>query len=189
MLPEAVVALVQRFEGLHKVRSDGLVYPYLCSAGVPTIGWGSTRLLDGSSVTLATSPITPEEAYGLLMVELEACTSAALRMSPVLAGHPARLSAIISFIYNLGPGNYRASTLKKRVDAQDWIGAGREIRRWVLVPFESEGLFLGMRTIKNGTVCSSYEGATFTPTEHFRVALVSPGEKLNPVYAPVPEKA
>jgi lysozyme len=125
MIPDKAIELVKRFEGLHKLRSDGLVWPYFCPAGVPTIGWGTVV----SSINHL--PITPEEALERLMVELEACYRAALRMSPVLLDHPARLSAIISFIYNLGSGNYRASTLKKRVDAQDWIGAGREIRRWV----------------------------------------------------------
>lgn len=131
MIPVECVALVQRFEGLHKIRSDGLVWPYYCPARVASIGWGSTRLADGSPVLIDGPPITPEEAHGLLMVELEACSQAALRMSPVLVEHPARLSAIISFIYNLGAGRYKVSTLKKRVDSQDWSSAGKEIRRWV----------------------------------------------------------
>lgn len=125
MISEDCVALVKRFEGLHKLRSDGLVYPYLCPALVPTIGWGTVvKSLDHP-------PITPEEAERLLMVELEACSLAALRMSPVLAEHPARLSAITSFIYNLGQGRYRASTLKRRIDESRWTEAGKEIRRWV----------------------------------------------------------
>lgn len=130
MISDECVALVKRFEGLHKVR-DGAIYPYICPAGVWTIGWGSTRLLDGSAVQPATGPITPEEAERLLNVELEACQRAALRMSPVLAVHPARLSAITSFIFNLGSGRYKASTLKRRVDVENWTEAGKEIRRWV----------------------------------------------------------
>lgn len=117
--------LVKRFEGLHKLRSDGLVYPYVCPAGVPTIGWGTVV------ASLDHPPITPEEAETRLIVELEACHRAALRMSPILQEHPARLSAITSFIYNLGSGRYKSSTLKKRVDVGDWASAGREIRRWV----------------------------------------------------------
>ena len=41
-----------------------------------------------------------------------------------------RFAAIISFCYNCGTGNYRISTLKKRVDAKDWAGAQEEIRKW-----------------------------------------------------------
>jgi lysozyme len=125
MIPVEAIELVKRFEGLHKLRSDGLVWPYFCPAGVPTIGWGTVV----SSINHP--PITPEEALERLMVELEACYRAALRMSPILSAHPARLSAIISFIYNLGSGRYRASTLKRRVDEGKWLEAGREIRRWI----------------------------------------------------------
>jgi lysozyme len=54
-----------------------------------------------------------------------------LRLSPKLIKEPPRrLAAIISFAYNCGLGNYRISTLKKRVDAQDWAGACEEIVKW-----------------------------------------------------------
>lgn len=130
MIPDTTISLVKRFEGLHKIRPDGLVHSYVCPAGVQTIGWGSTRLLDGSPVT-ATTTITPEEAERLLTVELVECHLAALRMSPVLVEHPARLSAITSFIYNLGPARYRASTLRRKINEQNWPEAQRELRRWV----------------------------------------------------------
>ena len=124
MIRDDCVDLVKRFEGLHKLRGD-LVYPYICPAGYPTIGYGTLV------PSMDHPPVTPEEAERLLMVELEACNRAALRMSPVLAGHPARLSAITSFIYNLGSGRYKTSTLKKRVDVENWAEAGKEIRRWI----------------------------------------------------------
>ena len=41
-----------------------------------------------------------------------------------------RYAAIISFAYNCGIGNYRVSTLKKRVDSGDWEGAQEEIMKW-----------------------------------------------------------
>ncbi|WP_259345130.1 lysozyme [Candidatus Liberibacter sp.] len=42
-----------------------------------------------------------------------------------------RISAIGDFVFNLGIGAYRNSTLRKRVDAQDWENASIEIRKWV----------------------------------------------------------
>ena len=39
--------------------------PYLCSAGVPTIGLGNTYYEDGKKVTLADKPITVERAEQL----------------------------------------------------------------------------------------------------------------------------
>ena len=37
------VALVKKFEGLHKVHKDGLVHSYRCPAGKYTIGFGATK--------------------------------------------------------------------------------------------------------------------------------------------------
>lgn len=130
MIPDEAVTLVKRFEGLHKLRSDGLVHAYVCPAGVWTIGWGTTRLPDGTPVSKETT-VTPEEAEALMLVELGGCVRAALRMSPVLAAHPAKLAAIASFIYNLGSGRYKASTLRRRINQENWSEAKKEIRRWV----------------------------------------------------------
>jgi lysozyme len=41
-----------------------------------------------------------------------------------------RLAAISSFIYNLGAGAYRGSTLRKRINASDWEGAKEQIIKW-----------------------------------------------------------
>lgn len=54
-----------------------------------------------------------------------------LKLSPATSTMtPRRLAALISFAYNCGTGNYRISTLRKRVNAQDWSGAGDEIKKW-----------------------------------------------------------
>lgn len=57
-------------EGVH-VNDQGLHTPYLDSKNVPTIGFGSTLLKDGSRVTLDTPPITTDEAYELARWHLE----------------------------------------------------------------------------------------------------------------------
>ena len=56
-------------EGVHM--QNGLHTPYRDSRGVPTIGFGSTMLKDGSRVTMDTPPITTEEAYELARWHLE----------------------------------------------------------------------------------------------------------------------
>jgi lysozyme len=56
---------------------------------------------------------------------------AVVGLSPRLLEEPARrLAAIISFAYNCGIGNYRVSTLKRKVDAADWPGAAEQIVKW-----------------------------------------------------------
>lgn len=56
-------------EGVHM--EGGLHTPYRDSRDVPTIGFGSTMLKDGSRVTMDTPPITTEEAYELARWHLE----------------------------------------------------------------------------------------------------------------------
>jgi len=55
---------------------------------------------------------------------------AVLKASPTLINNPNALGAILSFTYNLGVSRYRASTLRKRLDAADMEGAKLEIVKW-----------------------------------------------------------
>ena len=57
-------------EGVH-VNDQGMHTPYYDSQGIPTIGFGSTVLKDGSRVTMNTPPITTAEAYELARWHLE----------------------------------------------------------------------------------------------------------------------
>ena len=57
-------------EGVH-VDENGMHVPYRDSRGIPTIGFGSTMLKDGSRVTMDTPPMTTDEAYELARWHLE----------------------------------------------------------------------------------------------------------------------
>ena len=119
-------ALCRSFEGLY-------LKPYLCPAGVPTIGYGSTRYEDGVRVTLADPPITKERAEALLMWELRTiCFPHAVRLCPkILEWGASATAALLDFVYNLGSGNLASSTLRKRILANDKDGAKIELKRWV----------------------------------------------------------
>jgi lysozyme len=54
----------------------------------------------------------------------------ALKASPVLATYPNRLAAINSFVYNCGGPRYRASTLRKRINEENWEAAKSELMKW-----------------------------------------------------------
>lgn len=120
MIPAALPDLIRRFEGLR-------LRPYRCPAGVPTIGYGHT----GPEVGIDSPPITRSLADAWLIEDAHRACIAALRASPILAGEDDRLAAIADFIFNLGAGRYRASTLRKRIDAGDWSGAADELGKWV----------------------------------------------------------
>lgn len=64
-----LIAQLISAEGVHV--ENGMHTPYKDSKGVWTIGFGSTRLKDGSPVTKNTPPITTEEAYELARWHLE----------------------------------------------------------------------------------------------------------------------
>lgn len=123
---DIAVSLCVIFEGLY-------LKPYLCPANVPTIGIGSTRYEDGTRVTLADAPITKERAYELLRWELrKQCLPQVLRLCPNLPSWgPGSVGAIMDFTYNLGSGNLAASTLRRKIEANDREGAKAELLKWV----------------------------------------------------------
>lgn len=117
--------LCRQFEGLR-------LTPYRCPAGIPTIGYGSTRYADGRAVTLKDPPITAAQAGDLLLLTLRRdYLPGVLDASPGLADKPGKLAAIVDFAYNLGLGAYADSTLRRKVDAGDWAGARAELGKWV----------------------------------------------------------
>jgi lysozyme len=116
-------ALARRFEGLY-------LQPYLCPAGVPTIGYGATHYADGRRVTLKDLPISPAAAERLLLLHLQRTyMPAVLRLCPGVKD-PRRLAALVDFTFNLGAGNLQASTLRRRVNAGRWEDVPAELMRW-----------------------------------------------------------
>lgn len=116
--------LARSFEGL-------CLYPYLCPAGVPTIGYGTTRYPGGTVVSLNDSPITRADAEKLLRYEMQAGLDRAFALSPSLASESeGKQAAIADFIYNLGSGRYAASTLRKRIESGDFDDVPDQLRRW-----------------------------------------------------------
>lgn len=121
---ELAAQLCRRFEGFR-------AKPYRCPAGVPTIGYGSTHYADGRVVTMEDAAMDEPTANALLLHELQHnYLLGVLRASPVLLGHSRRLAAIVDFAYNLGLGRYRASTLRKRINSEDWAGASVQLKLW-----------------------------------------------------------
>ena len=105
--------------------------PYICPAGYPTIGYGTVYKPDGTKVSTDDKPISRELADQWLLSELRNNYGAGvLRTSPNLIKHPRALAAVIDFAYNLGVSRYRASTLRKRLEAEDWDGAKIQLMRW-----------------------------------------------------------
>jgi lysozyme len=122
--------LCKRFEG-YKAK------PYLCPAGVPTIGYGSTFYGDGRKVTLQDPLMDEPTARALLVHELmHKYAPGTIRQCPILltlamtANDWGKLNAIVDFAYNLGVGRLQTSTLKRKINEQDWEGAKEQLMLW-----------------------------------------------------------
>lgn len=108
--------LAKQFEGCE-------LTAYQDIAGVWTIGWGHTGKDVYEGVTW-----TQQQADEALEHDLNAAEVLLSMYSNGLG--PNASAALTDFVFNLGIGNYRTSTLCKCVNAQDWDGAKAQIVTW-----------------------------------------------------------
>ena len=95
---------------------------------VPTAGFGSTRVEDGSPMP-AGERVHPVRALILLQRDAGDAERAVRRCAPVpLYQH--EFDAYVSLTYNIGTGAFCGSTLVYKLRAGDYAGACREILRW-----------------------------------------------------------
>lgn len=117
--------LVKHFEGLY---TDA----YICPAGIPTIGYGHT-----GNVELGQS-ITPQEAENILQDDMKKFAIAVEKII-VVALNDNQFCALVSFAFNCGAGNLRASTLCRKLNAGDYDCVPSELARWVKATDPSTG--------------------------------------------------
>jgi lysozyme len=105
--------------------------PYKCPAGIPTIGYGATFYPGGKKVTMADATITEARGTELLqsmLVSFEQYVDSYCRDDI----NQNQFDALVSFAYNLGPGNLKSSTLLKKVNANPEDESIRlEFMKWV----------------------------------------------------------
>jgi lysozyme len=123
--------IIMAFEGFRAA-------PYLCAAGKPTIGYGTTRYPDGRKVSLSDHPCSRIEArvyleYAMRRVLEDLQGSGAVTRAPGL--HQA--AALESLAYNIGVGAHDGikgdladSTLLARFNAGDIAGAADQFLSW-----------------------------------------------------------
>lgn len=114
--------LIKKFEGFSEK-------PYKCSAGVPTIGYGSTFYLNGNKVTMKDSPISEEVALSILFSVVEDFSKKVEKLLKVSVNQN-QFDALVDFAYNLGIGNLQKSTLLKLVNNKDFVGASKQFKLW-----------------------------------------------------------
>jgi len=100
--------LIKKYEGLR-------LSSYLCPAGVPTIGYGSTRYPNGKKVMLGEKLSGEKEATQLLLSTLDPFEAAVNKHLPNL--NQCQFDALVCFAYNVGTGGLVKSTLLKKAKA------------------------------------------------------------------------
>lgn len=122
----AGVALIKRFEGCARLRTDGLVeaYPDPGTGGAPyTIGWGATGPdIDAHTVW------SQEQCDARLERDIERHAADVRRALGDTATSQAQFDALVSFHYNTGAID-RATLTEKHL-AGDITGAAEEFQRW-----------------------------------------------------------
>lgn len=116
------VDMVKRFEGLR-------LQAYKDPAGVPTIGYGTTVYPDGDKVRLGES-ITQSEATEFLAFDCSRFAKAVTGLVKGVALNQNQFDALVSFVYNIGIGAFRESTMLDKLTAKDIKGAAAEFPRW-----------------------------------------------------------
>ncbi|RTL06512.1 MAG: hypothetical protein EKK62_12850 [Acidimicrobiia bacterium] len=127
-MPDVAAARAHLDRLLRKEEGERLS-PYLCEAGVPTIGVGATTYPDGRKVTLADPPITREQMATMLQAETLRYTSAVMRMVDGQCT-TAQLVALCLCGYNIGLPALQGSSMIRLHRAGDYAGAARAFRLW-----------------------------------------------------------
>ncbi len=122
-LSEEGFRLIRSFEGFHTKLKNGKCKAYRCPAGVWTIGYGCTEGIKPGMIW------TKEEAEAALKKEIAKFEAAVNRLVKVDLNQNER-DALISFAYNCGEGALAKSTLLRKLNKGDRIGAAREFAKW-----------------------------------------------------------
>jgi lysozyme len=116
---EQGIALLKDREGVR-------LKAYLCSAGVPTIGVGHT-----AGVKLGDT-CTEQQALEWLREDLQWSEAAVRQVKVPLEQH--QFDALVSFVFNVGQGQFATSTLLKKLNVGDYEGAALQFDRWHIPP-------------------------------------------------------
>lgn len=110
------IALIKEFEGLE-------LKAYRDSVGVLTIGYGTTNgVFEGQVIDQSKAEkFLAEDLY-----RFETCVSKLVKVA--IAQN--QFDALVCFAYNVGCSNLASSTLLKKLNTGDYVGAAEQFPRW-----------------------------------------------------------
>ena len=115
--------LIKSFEGFSSK-------PYHCSAGVSTIGYGSTYYEGGRHVKMSDAHVSKERATQILENQVNNVYSSAVNRYVKVPLTQNQFDALVSFTYNLGAGALKSSTLLRKLNLGKYTRASQEFLKW-----------------------------------------------------------
>ena len=110
------ISLIKKFEGCE-------YNAYKCAADVLTIGYGHTKGVKEGDL------ITQQEAENLLAEDLKEFENYINDMVTVPLNQN-QFDALVSWVFNLGPANLKASTMLKVINIGNYENVPEQIKRW-----------------------------------------------------------
>ena len=114
-------AFITRWEGCH-------LKAYLCPANVWTIGVGHTAAM-GNPTPVSGMKITQDEADAILARDLSQIERDIIASVKVKLAQK-QFDTLVSFVFNVGIGAFRKSTLLKKLNAGDYAAVPSELMKW-----------------------------------------------------------
>lgn len=121
-LSENGINMLKEFEGFKSI-------PYLDSANVPTIGYGSTFYANNQPVTMTDAPISEEQAHRL-MIKVLARFELAVNDAVKVPINQNQFDALVLLTYNIGIGAFNGSTLLKELNKGNYSAAAGQFKWW-----------------------------------------------------------
>ncbi|MCE9886967.1 lysozyme [Obesumbacterium proteus] len=115
------INLIKQFEGCR-------LMAYQDCIGVWTIGYGWTQPIDGKVISKGMA-INQQKADALLLQGVELSVNCVNDLLLVSVNQD-QFDALVDFAYNLGINALKGSTLLKKINAGDYIGAANEFHKW-----------------------------------------------------------
>lgn len=123
---QAGIDLIKQWEGKHLTAYHGAAD----RPGLLTIGYGHTDAA-GPPKVYPGMKVTPHEAETILRSDLSNVEAAVERLVKVpLNDH--QFATLVSFVFNVGEGNFRKSTLLKKLNAKDYDAIPSELMKWTM---------------------------------------------------------
>jgi lysozyme len=169
--------LIKDFEGR-------FLKAYYCPAGVLTIGYGHTNLSGVPPKVVPGMTITADEAETMLRKTLAKVYEPAVRRNVHVPLTQYQYDAMVSFVYNVGEGNFKKSGVLKAINARQydrvpgllmqWTKAKGRVLQGLVNRRRAEGVLWGLPS-----VVLPYPKPTPTPT---------PEDDVPPSSGPMPQE-